>query len=163
MKVKRDSFIKDINRNWSDKKMDAGLAGALIILVASIALFWFLQGDDMTREELKLILQDAYEYSGCFETIAGDTGAKLVDFCIDEIIKNYKIYDDFETMQDDNTALLAYQKGIEDTKKDFESRTCENCKHGDIENTLVYCLNGTKQCVSGTNNFDFGCNRWEAK
>jgi len=53
---------------------------------------------------------------------------------------------------------------------DFESRTCENCKHWDEDDTgygykLGYCEKdvGNGFTIDNVTQHSFGCNRWEQK
>ena len=52
---------------------------------------------------------------------------------------------------------------------DFESRTCDNCKWFDIDesidpnNHFGWCNNKESCCVSNICTLSFGCNEWESK
>lgn len=53
-------------------------------------------------------------------------------------------------------------KLIDEIYDDFESRTCENCKHGEYEKNIkgIYC-SFVNYCGSDYMEKDFGCNKFE--
>ena len=75
------------------------------------------------------------------------------------------IYDGFEARYDH---YESFEEGYSQAKRDFESRTCESCKHFvvyDNDKVSGHCINdesiafGYDQSLYG----DDGCNKWEAK
>jgi len=70
---------------------------------------------------------------------------------------------------DDSEALsIAYIRGVADMKKEYESRTCSNCKHmccgiGHMDD-MSYCNaedNPCMECWQNTEEMNtFCCNKW---
>ena len=51
---------------------------------------------------------------------------------------------------------------IDERYDDFESRTCENCKHWNKTNEIAVSFDCNRWHGSVMTSKDFGCNKWEA-
>ena len=49
---------------------------------------------------------------------------------------------------------------IESIYDDFESRTCDNCRHSNQTSYALYCRKDVKNLTIGVDK-DFGCNKFE--